>query len=77
MLKYKLKRCPCHAGMTVERVYNWHGYGYCLTCLHSIGINAAGNYCSDRQYRDAWENLATGCSSSKMTQLLQNDREVA
>ena len=43
----------------VSRAYRWHQFRYCLTCLHSIGRNAAGNECTSRQYADAWKRLAS------------------
>lgn len=58
MLKRSTGKCDCHAGTTPERVYQWHAFRYCLTCLHSIGRNAAGNECTPAQYRAAWKRLA-------------------
>lgn len=58
MLSRKTGKCQCHGGATDERIYRWHAFWYCTTCLHSIGINAAGNYCTAKQYAAAWRKLA-------------------
>jgi hypothetical protein len=59
MLTYKTNiTCECCATPNVPRAYRWHSFRYCTTCLHSIGINAAGNYCTNKQYREAWRKLA-------------------
>lgn len=59
MLQSKLGKCECHGGFATQRIYRWHAFWYCLTCLHSIGRNAAGNECTPKQYRDAWRELAS------------------
>ena len=59
-MRRKHGHCDCCGARNVPRVYLWGGFNlwYCLTCLHSIGRNAAGNECTDAQYRDAWKKLA-------------------
>lgn len=57
MLTWRNGHCPCHAGYSTQRIYLWHGLGYCIDCLHTIGINAAGNYCTDAQQGEGWRNL--------------------
>lgn len=59
MLTYRTNApCGCCGAPRVARAYRWHAFRYCLTCLHSIGVNAAGNECSDRQYAAAWKRIA-------------------
>lgn len=50
--------CECCSSIHKQTVYQWMSFRYCLTCLHSIGRNAAGNYSTPKQYRDAWLRLA-------------------
>lgn len=54
---YTGRLCECHGG-PAKRVYRYHAFVYCLTCLHSIGRNAHGNPCTAKQYREAWRKLA-------------------
>jgi hypothetical protein len=59
MLKrYHGRSCECCTDPNPGRTYRWHAFRYCITCLHSIGVNAAGNPCTPKQYRDAWRKLA-------------------
>lgn len=59
MLRYRTNTtCECCSNPNVPRAYRWHSFRYCITCLHSIGINAAGNYCTAKQYAAAWRKLA-------------------
>lgn len=61
MLRYKVNaRCDCCGSPRAKRAYRWHSFRYCLTCLHSIGVNAAGNPCTRKQYRDAWHAINEG-----------------
>jgi hypothetical protein len=61
MLTYKTNiACECCGNPRVARAYRWHRFRYCIDCLHSIGINAAGNYCSAKQYAEGWRNLVQG-----------------
>lgn len=50
--------CECCSSVERKTLYQWLNYKYCLTCLHSIGRNAAGNECTTKQYQDAWKKLA-------------------
>lgn len=60
MLKrYHGETCGCCGSPNRERVYQWHSFRYCTTCLHSIGVNAAGNRCTAQQYALAWKTLAS------------------
>lgn len=50
--------CECCSRTERRWLYRWHDYRYCVTCLHSIGRDTAGNYCSARKYAAAWRELA-------------------
>lgn len=61
MLRYRTNvTCECCSTPRVRRAYRWHQFRYCLTCLHSIGVNAAGNECTRAQYSEAWRKIAHG-----------------
>jgi hypothetical protein len=51
--------CGCCSNPRPGRTYRWHAFLYCVTCLHSIGRNAAGNECTRAQYIAAWKELAS------------------
>lgn len=55
--------CYCCSDHNPGRTYSWMGRWHCLTCLHSLGRNAAGNFCTDRQYVEAWRVLVHGRQS--------------
>jgi hypothetical protein len=58
MLHYETNRmCGCCNTPNCSRVYRWYSFAYCLTCLHSIGVNAFGNPCTDKQYVAAWRRI--------------------
>jgi hypothetical protein len=59
MLKWTAKEpCWCCTDPNPKRVYSWMNNWHCLTCLHSIGRNAAGNHCTQKQYDAAWKELS-------------------
>ena len=60
MLRRKTGACQCHGGAEGERVYRWHSFWYCIACLWSVGVNAAGNPCTPKQYAEGWRRLVHG-----------------
>ncbi len=57
MLQRSTGLCGCCGDPRKQRVYQWHAFRYCLTCLHSIGRNAAGNPCTAAQQAAAWREI--------------------
>jgi hypothetical protein len=55
--------CQCCASIYPQFTYQWYSFRYCLTCLHSIGVNARGNPCTKADYRRAWHELLHGKAS--------------
>lgn len=49
--------CGCCSTPNRPRVWLFGSYWHCTTCLHSIGVNAAGNHCTDAQYAAAWREI--------------------